>query len=64
MVAEPPCDVVSRGFKKEDFKVNIDNNVLSINAETKQETLTRKVLTGSIAEGSIVIHRLPVISIT
>ena len=26
------------GFKKEDFKVNVENNVLSISAETKQET--------------------------
>jgi HSP20 family protein len=31
-------DVVSPGFKKEDFKVNIENNVLTISAETKQET--------------------------
>jgi HSP20 family protein len=31
-------DVVSPGFKKEDFKVNVENNVLTISAETKQET--------------------------
>ena len=31
-------DVVSPGFKKEDFRVNVENNVLTISAETKQET--------------------------
>ena len=31
-------DVVSPGFKKEDFKVNVKNNILTISAETKQET--------------------------
>lgn len=31
-------DVVSPGFKKEDFKIKVDNDVLTISAETKSET--------------------------
>ncbi len=31
-------DVVVPGFKKEDFKVNIEDDVLTISAETKSET--------------------------
>lgn len=31
-------DVVAPGFKKEDFKVNVDDDVLTISAETKSET--------------------------
>jgi HSP20 family protein len=30
-------DVVAPGFKKEDFKINLEDNVLTISAETKQE---------------------------
>ena len=30
-------DVVAPGFKKEDFKVNIDDDILTISAETKTE---------------------------
>ncbi|MCU7551879.1 Hsp20/alpha crystallin family protein [Chitinophagaceae bacterium LB-8] len=30
-------DVVAPGFKKEDFKINIDDDLLTISAETKQE---------------------------
>jgi HSP20 family protein len=31
-------EVVAPGFKKEDFKVKVDDDVLTISAETKQET--------------------------
>jgi HSP20 family protein len=31
-------DVVAPGFQKEDFKINLDNNTLTISAETKDET--------------------------
>lgn len=31
-------DVMAPGFKKEDFKVNVDDDVLTISAETKSET--------------------------
>jgi HSP20 family protein len=31
-------DVVVPGFKKEDFKVNIEDDILTISAETKSET--------------------------
>lgn len=31
-------DVVAPGFKKEDFKVNVEDDTLTISAETKQET--------------------------
>lgn len=31
-------DVVAPGFKKEDFKVNVEEDTLTISAETKQET--------------------------
>lgn len=31
-------DVVSPGFKKEDFKIKVDGDILTISAETKQET--------------------------
>jgi HSP20 family protein len=31
-------DVVTPGFQKEDFKINLDNNTLTISAEKKEET--------------------------
>ncbi|WP_343303132.1 Hsp20/alpha crystallin family protein [Chitinophaga niabensis] len=31
-------DVIAPGFKKEDFKIKVDDDVLSISAETKQES--------------------------
>ncbi len=31
-------DVVAPGFKKEDFKVNVEDDTLTISAETKQES--------------------------
>lgn len=31
-------DVVAPGFKKEDFKINVDDDILTISAETKSET--------------------------
>lgn len=31
-------DVVAPGFKKEDFKINIDDDILTISAETKTES--------------------------
>ena len=31
-------DVVSPGFKKDDFKIKVDDDVLTISAETKQES--------------------------
>jgi len=31
-------DIVAPGFKKEDFKVNVENDTLTISAETKQES--------------------------
>jgi HSP20 family protein len=31
-------EVIAPGFKKEDFKVNVDNDTLTISAETKTET--------------------------
>ena len=31
-------EVVAPGFQKEDFKINLDNNTLTISAETKKET--------------------------
>jgi HSP20 family protein len=31
-------DVVAPGFKKEDFKVNVEDDILTISAETKSET--------------------------
>src|SRR5262245_23848600 len=31
-------DVVAPGFEKSDFKVNLDQNILTISAETKTET--------------------------
>ena len=31
-------DVVAPGFRKEDFKVNVDDDVLTISAETKKES--------------------------
>ena len=31
-------DVIAPGFKKEDFKVNVEDDVLTISAETKTET--------------------------
>jgi len=31
-------DVVSPGFKKDDFKIKVDDNILTISAETKQES--------------------------
>lgn len=33
-------DVMAPGFKKEDFKVNVENNVLTISAESKSESNT------------------------
>ena len=35
-------DVVSPGFKKEDFKVNVDDDILTISAENKSETNENK----------------------
>jgi HSP20 family protein len=31
-------DVIAPGFKKEDFKVNVEDDILTISAETKTET--------------------------
>jgi HSP20 family protein len=31
-------EVIAPGFQKEDFKVNLDNNTLTISAEKKEET--------------------------
>ncbi|MFB6457829.1 Hsp20/alpha crystallin family protein [Chitinophaga sp. Hz27] len=31
-------DVIAPGFKKEDFKVNVDDDVITISAETKHES--------------------------
>jgi HSP20 family protein len=31
-------DVVAPGFQKEDFKINLDNNTLTISADKKEET--------------------------
>jgi HSP20 family protein len=31
-------EVVAPGFQKEDFKINLDNNTLTISAEKKEET--------------------------
>jgi HSP20 family protein len=31
-------EVVAPGFQKEDFKINLDNNTLTVSAETKTET--------------------------
>lgn len=31
-------EVIAPGFKKEDFKVNVDDDILTISAETKTET--------------------------
>jgi HSP20 family protein len=33
-------DVVAPGFKKEDFKINVDDDVLTISAEAKSESTT------------------------
>ncbi|HET6992439.1 MAG TPA: Hsp20/alpha crystallin family protein [Bacteroidia bacterium] len=35
-------DLAAPGFKKEDFKINIENGVLNISAETKTETEEKK----------------------
>jgi HSP20 family protein len=34
-------DVVAPGFQKEDFKINLDNNTLTISADKKEETENR-----------------------
>jgi HSP20 family protein len=31
-------DVISPGFKKDDFKINVDDDILTISAENKQES--------------------------
>ena len=31
-------EVVAPGFQKEDFRINLDNNTLTVSAETKEET--------------------------
>ncbi len=56
-------DVVAPDSKKEDFKVNVKNNILSISAKSKQHQLTQTKIICSIAEESIVIHCLQDLSL-
>lgn len=35
-------DVVAPGFEKEDFKINLDNNTLTVSAERKMETENKR----------------------
>ena len=38
-------DVVSPGFKKEDFKINLDNGLLTVSFEKKEETENKEYKT-------------------
>ena len=55
-------EVIAPGFRKDDFKLKVEDDLLTISAETKSEKKEPRTA-GSLHAGNIAIARLPVVSV-